>query len=67
MNEGGWLSECQCPCGCKTLSWSRWCFECPIFHGRRISEQVTKERLEKVEREVEDRWIYGEGEGGEKE
>lgn len=57
MNEGGWLSQCQCPCGCITSSWSRWCFECPIFHGRKISDQVTKEKLERVEREVEDRWL----------
>lgn len=44
MNEGGILSQCDCPCECATDSYTRWCGECLITHEKKIAAQVRSER-----------------------
>ncbi len=44
MNKGGWMSMCDCPCGCKIPSWSRDCFMCGLFHIRLIRKRTMFEK-----------------------
>ena len=44
MNEGGILSQCDCPCECANDSYSRWCFDCQVFHSRIIRKQIRSEQ-----------------------
>ena len=44
MNEGGILSACDCPCGCKEDSYFRYCGNCNTLHIKYIREQIREEK-----------------------
>ena len=50
MNEGGYMTECDCICECITPSYSRWCFECQLFHYRKIVKQITNEHKAELDK-----------------
>lgn len=50
MNIGWYLTKCECPCNCSIQSFTKWCFNCQIFHIRKINAQIRGEHAEELDK-----------------